>query len=42
MTLEPGYQTITYYPYWTIYILSNISQSRANKTMKSGQVIEYN
>ena len=35
MTLKPGKQTIT------VHILPNISQSKGNKTMKSGQVLEY-
>ena len=36
MTLPPGQQTVA------IHILPNISQSRGNKTMKFGQLIEYN
>ena len=36
MTSQPGEQTIT------IHILSNISRSKDNQTMKLGQVIEYN
>ena len=36
MTSQPGLQTI-----W-IHILPNISQSKGNQTMKSGQLIEYN
>ena len=36
MTSESGLQTIT------IHILSNISQSKFNQTMKFGQLIEYN
>ena len=32
---QPGYQTIT------IHILSNISQSKGNQTLKFGQIIEY-
>ena len=36
MTSQPGEQTIT------IHILSNISQSKGNQTMKFGLVIEYN
>ena len=36
MTSQPGLQTIA------IHILPNISQSKDNKTMKFGQLIEYN
>ena len=36
MTSQPGLQTI-----W-IHILPNISQSKGNQTMKSGQLIEHN
>ena len=36
MTSQPGLQTIA------IGILSNISQSKGNQTMKYGQLIEYN
>ena len=36
MTSQPGLQTIA------IYILPNISQSKGNKAMKFGQLIEYN
>ena len=36
MTSQPGLQTIA------IHILPNISQSKGNQTMKSGQLIEYN
>ena len=36
MTSQPGLQTIA------IHILSNISQSKSNQTMKFGQLIEYN
>ena len=36
MTSQPGLQTIV------IRILPNISQNKGNKTMKSGQLIEYN
>ena len=36
MTSQPGLQT------FAIYILSNISQSKGNQTMKFGQLIEYN
>ena len=36
MTSQPGLQTIP------IHILPNISQSKGNQTMKSGQSIEYN
>ena len=36
MTSQPGLQTIA------IHILPNISQSKGNKTMKFGQLIEYN
>ena len=36
MTLQPGQETVA------IHILPNISQSRGNKTMKFGQLIEYN
>ena len=35
MTSQPGQQTIT------IHILSNISRSKGNQTLKYGQVIEY-
>ena len=34
MTLEPGKQTMT------IHILTNISRSKGNQTMKFGQLIE--
>ena len=36
MASQPGLQTIA------IHILSNISQSKSNQTMKFGQLIEYN
>ena len=36
MASQPGLQTIA------IRILPNISQNKGNKTMKSGQLIEYN
>ena len=36
MTSETGYQTLA------IHILSNISRSKGNETMKFGQLIEYN
>ena len=36
MTSQPGLQTIA------IHILPNISQSKGNKTMKFGLLIEYN
>ena len=36
MMSQTGLQTIT------IHILRNISQSKGNKTMKFGQLIEYN
>ena len=36
MTSQPGLQTVA------IQILSNISQSKGNQTMKFGQLIEYN
>ena len=36
MTSKPGLQTVA------IHILSNISQSKGNHTMKFGQLIEYN
>ena len=36
MTSQPGQQTIA------IHILSNISQSKGNQTMKFGQAIEDN
>ena len=36
MTSQPGLQTIA------IHILSNISQSKGNQTMKFDQLIEYN
>ena len=36
MTSQPGLQTIA------IHMLTNISQSKRNQTMKSGQLIEYN
>ena len=36
MTSQPGSQTIA------IHILSNISQSKGNQTMKFGQLIDYN
>ena len=35
MTSQPGLQTIA------THILPNISQSKGNKTMKFGQLIEY-
>ena len=35
MTSQPGLQT------FAIQILSNISQSKGNQTMKFGQLIEY-
>ena len=35
MTPQPGFQTIA------IHILPNIAQSKGNKTMKFGQLIEY-
>ena len=35
MTSQPGLQTIA------IHILSNISQSKGNQTMKFGQLVEY-
>ena len=35
MTSQPGYYTIV------IHILSNISRSKDNQTMKFGQLIEY-
>ena len=35
MALPPGQQTVA------VHILPNISQSRDNKTMKFGQLIEY-
>ena len=36
MTPQPGKQTIA------MHILTNISQSKGNHTMKHGQLIEYN
>ena len=36
MTSQPGLETIA------IHILPNISQSKGNRTMKFGQLIEYN
>ena len=36
MTSQPGLQTIV------VHILSNITQSKGNQTMKFGQLIEYN
>ena len=36
MTSQPGKQTIA------IHILTNISRSKGNQTMKFGQLIEYN
>ena len=36
MTPQPGYQTIV------IHILPNILRSKGNKTVKFGQLIEYN
>ena len=36
MTSQPGYQTIA------IHILANISRRKGNKTMKFGQLLEYN
>ena len=36
MTSQPGQQTIA------IHILANISKSKCNQAMKSGQLIEYN
>ena len=36
MTSQPGWQAIV------IHILSNISRSWGNQTMKFGQLIEYN
>ena len=36
MTSQPALQTIA------IHILSNISQSKSNLTIKFGQLIEYN
>ena len=36
MTLQPGRRIIA------IHILSNISRSKDNQTMKFGQLIEYN
>ena len=36
MTSQPGLQTIA------INILTNISQSKVNQTMKFGRLIEYN
>ena len=36
MTSQPGLQTVS------IHMLSNISQSKGNHTMKFGQLIEYN
>ena len=37
MTSQPGKQTTT-----AIFILPNISRSKSNQTMKSGQLIECN
>ena len=36
MTSQPGLQTIA------IHMLPNISQSKDNRTMKFGQLVEYN
>ena len=36
MKSQPGKQTIT------IHILTNISRSKGNQTMKFGQLLEYN
>ena len=36
MTSQPGLQTIA------MHILLNISQSKGNQTIKSGQIIKYN
>ena len=36
ITSQPGLQTIS------IHMLSNISQSKGNQTMRFGQLIEYN
>ena len=36
MTSQPGYKTIA------IHILANISRRKGNKTMKFGQLLEYN
>ena len=36
MTSQPDLQTVA------IHIFLNISQSKGNQTMKSGQLIEYN
>ena len=36
VTLQPGKQTVA------AHILPNISRSRGNQTMNSGQLIEYN
>ena len=36
MTAQPGLSTIA------IHILPNTSQSKGNKTMKFGQLLEYN
>ena len=36
MTSQPGLQIMA------IHILTNISQSKGNQTMKFGQLIEYN
>ena len=36
MMAQPGLQTIA------IHILPNITQSKANQTVKCGQLIEYN
>ena len=36
MTSQPGYQTIA------IHILTNISRTKGNQTIKCGQLIEYN
>ena len=36
MTSETGLQTIT------IHILTNVSKSKVNQAIKSGQLIEYN
>ena len=36
MLSQPGKQTVT------IHIFPNVSRSKGNQTMKSGQLIEYN
>ena len=36
MTSQPGKETVA------IYILSNVSKNKGNKSMKFGQLIEYN